>query len=414
MKQEQRSGRRRLTAFRSCGWFGSCATVLLGFCVIMTSVPVARALDPVASALKNGGVYVESAAGTPLYSYRADDRFIPASTAKLATAGAALHLLGEDFRFRTEFFLTPRRCLVIRGGGDPSMTSRELRRIAAALAERVSEIACLSIDGSKFDLPERVDGQGATTNPFDASVSPFPVNFNTVAIQKVHGSPIRSGEEETPLVPLARELAQGLPVGSHRVNLGGSRRAALYALQLFATVLRERGVRVADVVREESVPAGASPVYVHHSSDTLKEVVSQMLRYSTNLTANQIFLVLGAEQSGYPATIAKGQRTVGEFLNRVVGWREGRIMEGSGLSRETKATPREMVTLLKWFEKYRALLPTDNGFQAKTGTLTGVNALAGYFTRADGSSARFALLINAPTPARYKFEVAALLRRAIG
>lgn len=407
-------GRWALSLSHSCRVDSRRAVMLLIPFATGAFASAASALDPVASALKNGGAYVESSAGTALYQYRADDRFIPASTAKLATAGAALHDLGARFRFRTEFFLTSRHCLVIRGGGDPSMTSRELRRIASALAERVSQVACLWLDDRRFELPERVDGQGATTNPFDAPVSAFPVNFNTVTIQKRGAAQIRSGEEETPLVPFARELARGLPNGSHRINLGGSQQASRYALQLLAALLRERGVQVADVVRPEFVQDSAAPLYVHESSETLEQVVSQMLRYSTNLTANQIFLVLGAHQFGYPATIAKGQRAVQQFLRRVVGWREGQIMEGSGLSRETKATPREMVTLLKWFEKHRELLPIDSGFQAKTGTLTGVNALAGYFTRGDGTRARFALLINAPTSARYKFQVAEMLRRVVG
>ena len=65
-----------------------------------------------------------------------------------------------------------------------------------------------------------------------------------------------------------------------------------------------------------------------------------------------------------------------------------------------------MTTLLKSFEPYRDLLPIKEGFLAKTGSLNGVNSLAGYLDLKGGSPARFAIIINSNVPHLYKFTVA--------
>ena len=44
---------------------------------------------------------------------------IPASLVKLSTASMAFSVLGRDFRFPTEFFLSDKGSLLIRGHGDP-------------------------------------------------------------------------------------------------------------------------------------------------------------------------------------------------------------------------------------------------------------------------------------------------------
>ena len=67
-----------------------------------------------------------------LYRYPKDENplLIPASILKLATALAALHYLGPDFRYQTNFYLSERGSLGIKGFGDPFLVSEELRKIS--------------------------------------------------------------------------------------------------------------------------------------------------------------------------------------------------------------------------------------------------------------------------------------------
>jgi D-alanyl-D-alanine carboxypeptidase/D-alanyl-D-alanine-endopeptidase (penicillin-binding protein 4) len=69
-----------------------------------------------------------------------------------------------------------------------------------------------------------------------------------------------------------------------------------------------------------------------------------------------------------------------------------------------------MIRLLEAFEPYKDLLHEQDGFQAKTGTLTGVNTLAGYLNSPRYGPVRFAILVNRNVPTMYKFEVAKALR----
>jgi D-alanyl-D-alanine carboxypeptidase/D-alanyl-D-alanine-endopeptidase (penicillin-binding protein 4) len=136
-----------------------------------------------------------------------------------------------------------------------------------------------------------------------------------------------------------------------------------------------------------------------------------MLKYSTNFTANQIFLVLGASKFGAPATVSKGQEAMRNCLSKRVGWNDFHVEEGSGLSRRTRVTAAQMTQLLRRFDRYSFLLPDKEGLLAKTGTLRGVNTLAGYFDLGGSTGqARFCILINSDVPPTYKFRVANEIR----
>ncbi|MCA9295767.1 MAG: D-alanyl-D-alanine carboxypeptidase/D-alanyl-D-alanine-endopeptidase [Phycisphaerales bacterium] len=60
-----------------------------------------------------------------LAGFRADDQFIPASNMKLITTGAALHVLGPDFSYRTQLLRNKDR-LIVLGDGDPAFGDPEL------------------------------------------------------------------------------------------------------------------------------------------------------------------------------------------------------------------------------------------------------------------------------------------------
>ena len=390
-------------------FFNSIFYVLLFF----TNITVSES-QGLTAALKNGGAYVETEQGKVLFDHRTDERFIPASTIKVATAAAAMHILGDSYRFNTKFYRMPNGCLGIFGGGDPSLTSRALEAIAPHISAKVKRIPCILIDNSYFQVSTAMDGRSATSNPYDALNSAFLVNFNTVAVKVLGAGIVLSGEPETPLTEVGRKRAKSLGKGDHRVNLGTSvEEGGRNGAQILAHFLKKYKTTVAAPVVFGRIPSNSELLYTHHSSMTLSEIVAAMLNHSTNVTANQIFLVMGAQKFGAPATLEKGRRALSSFLASEVGWRNVTIEEGSGLSRSTKVTPREMVALLRWFSPYRELLPIEEQSRVKTGTINGVNTLVGYSTLANGTSIRFAILVNSQVPFDYKFKVLRIMRQEL-
>lgn len=364
------------------------------------------------TSLGDGGVYVEDAAGHPLLSHRIDESFVPASTIKVATAACALHLLGAEFRFPTDFFLLADGGLGVKGYGDPVLLSEEFPRIARALHQKgITSINGILLDTSFFSPDIAIDGVERSANPYDALNGAMVANFNTIHVRKLRNGTVESAEPQTPVTPLTIELAKRLPAGTHRINLAGnSERALRYVAELLVAFLEQEGIAVTGGFRHGTLPADVRLGYRHFSSQPLREVLRGLLEFSTNFTANQIFLAMGAQQFGAPATVEKGVKALAQFLRDRVGWRNPQVAEGSGLSRLTRVTPRQMMQLLRYFEPHRALLPVkDQVFSAKTGTLLGANTYVGYFPLQNGTHARFVILVNDQVPFEHKFKIARLL-----
>lgn len=72
-----------------------------------------------------GVCILEAGPGEPLVEINPDEPLMPASNMKLITTGAALHVLGADFRFRTQLVRDGGRLVVI-GDGDPAFGDPEL------------------------------------------------------------------------------------------------------------------------------------------------------------------------------------------------------------------------------------------------------------------------------------------------
>jgi len=362
--------------------------------------------------LKNGSLRVERSDGTPLLQYKDTTPFVPASVLKVATAFCALEALGADFRFETLFF-SENSSLFIRGSGDPSLVSETLDSVGSQLAGRVKNIEHIVIDTSFFVDDIDIDGSERSLNPYDAKNAAFVGNYSSAAVTHSKRGEIISAEPQTPLTPLAQQAALKLPRGkTDRVNLSTNWRiGAQYGGELLAAFLNKHGARGAMKISLGSIPGTAKLVLSHRSPLSLEEITKGMLEYSTNFTANQLFLVLGAKNYGAPATVAKGQQAMRRCLEERIGWRDFHVEEGSGLSRKNRVTSSQMTDLLKSFTRYSFLLPEKHGFLAKTGSLRGVNSLAGYLDLGDSAGpARFCILINSEVPHLYKFHVAREIR----
>jgi D-alanyl-D-alanine carboxypeptidase/D-alanyl-D-alanine-endopeptidase (penicillin-binding protein 4) len=71
-----------------------------------------------------------------LYSYNAQQYFVPASNAKLLTTAAVLHHLGSQFRIRTSVYGSGDGALRVVGRGDPSFTDTQLTELAIQLSRQ--------------------------------------------------------------------------------------------------------------------------------------------------------------------------------------------------------------------------------------------------------------------------------------
>jgi D-alanyl-D-alanine carboxypeptidase/D-alanyl-D-alanine-endopeptidase (penicillin-binding protein 4) len=119
-------------------------------------------------------------------------------------------------------------------------------------------------------------------------------------------------------------------------------------------------------------------------------------------------------RSGGAGTTSAGARVARAYA-REAGF-SAKVVDGSGLSRANFVTPRAVGRLLldarkqPWFEAFYRSLPlagksgtlhkrmrrtrASGRCRAKTGTLSGVTALAGYCRAPDGDAMTFALLMN--------------------
>ncbi len=364
--------------------------------------------------VKNGSVRVELQDGSTLVQHRDTESFVPASVLKVATAYCSLEELGTDFRFETLFFVDGEHTLFIRGSGDPSLVSETLESIAQNLSQVLKRVDQIVIDTSLFADDLKIDGSERSLNPYDAKNSAFVGNYASATVTHTRKGEVVSAEPQTPLTAIARQAALRLPRGTtERVNLSADWKVgARYGGELLAAFLARHGVDGAMNVSIGSIPSTAKILLRHRSPLTLGEIVKNMLEYSTNFTANQLFLVLGAQKFKAPATVEKGQQVLQTCLEQKVGWRDFHVEEGSGLSRKNRVSSVQMTDLLRSFERYSFLMPAKNGFVAKTGTLRGVSSLAGYLDLGGHyGTARFCILINAEVPGSYKFHVARELQR---
>ncbi len=377
---------------------------------------VAAGADPVEQQvcrLERAAFLLVGGAGQGGRDCRADEPLIPASTLKVLTAWLALEHWGPDFRFTTEFFLDDHQLLWIRGRGDPMLVSEELASVAAALKSRgVGPLAGIGIDESYYAADIDIPGRAGSDNPYDAPVTALAANFNTLHLMRVEGE-LRSAEPQTPLTPTARRLGRRV-TARQRINLPVAADGGRYFAELLGAKLREVGIEVGETLRRGTVPVDARLLYRHRNSRPLSAVVRAMLRYSTNFIANQLWLDLGAEAFGPPADMEKARRHARQRIDAVFGWQDYQVVEGAGLSRQNRLSPRQLVELLQRFTPWRGLLPRRGaGVRAKTGTLHGVRTLAGYL---DGASGRrpFAILINSPAPPRLRDRLLERWRAAAG
>lgn len=365
------------------------AICLWGFSIhsradLVAPIEAISKIDPTAAVVLN------DENGNRLLSFNAEKSMVPASIIKIVLAQASLELLGESFRFKTEFYLEPNQALTIKGFGDPFLISEEIQIIAENLRSKsLDSIYQINLDASSFVDNITIPGTSNSLNPYDALNGALVVNFNTIFVGKKPEGTVYSAEDPTPLTPLAVEKARGFKPGQEeRVNLTTSPRESLiYVGQLFSAILELNGIKVIEknINRSKTSKTG-NLLYQHYSTVSLDSILKGLMKYSNNFIANQIFLVIGAEKMTYPATLEKSRKVFKDYIEKKWGFLNGDFImdEASGISRYNRLNADQMMMIMEDFRVNSDLLSEKNNIKIKSGTLTGVYNYAGFINTKNG------------------------------
>ncbi len=312
----------------------------------------------------------------------------PASTQKLFTTAAVLAGLPDTTTLRTAVVgvgapVAGRQPgnLWLVGGGDPFLTGADLQVLARSVRRaHITVIAgALLLDDSRYDARRRAPGWKPEFVP----------------------------DESGPLSALAVDH------NSWRHDPAFLADPGLPDLARFRSALASYGVRVLGGLRRGGQPR-VSRVLAEHRSGPLAAIVRSIDKESDNFAAELLLKELGWVRRGEGSSAA-GVRAVSDVLGPL-GVPVGPAVDGSGLSAYDRQTPAAELALLASLEgtaagtALRAALPvacldgtlvhrmcgTPAAFTvvAKTGSLDGVRALAGWTTTASGRPVRFAFQLT--------------------
>ena len=369
-------------------------TICIG--LLAKDSPADTSLETVAKLIgKKDAIMVTGPNGQVLISKNDDRPLIPASTLKIFTSLVALHYLGPEYRFGTEFYLDRDHNLTIKGYGDPLLISEVISDIALTLSTRTSRINDIVLDDSYFAQPLAIPGVSSSSEPYDAPNGALCVNFNTVSFKKVNGIYV-SAEPQTPLLPIvfkrvrASKQAQGRIVLSHNEN-----EISRYCGHLFAYFLKKNGVTVSGRIRIGNVrPDTDILLHRHLSSFKLVDIITRLLEFSNNYITNQILIASGISAYGAPGTLNKGVQAAHAYASDVLKLKNFYLIEGSGISRANRITARDLSRVLDAFTPHHSLMRHKGRQYYKSGTLHGISTRAGYIENPDGSLNRFVVLMN--------------------
>lgn len=406
------------------------------------------------------GILIHSVqAGGPVYASGEREPLMLASNTKLLTTAAALARLGPDFKFRTGLGVAEGD-LHVFGGGDPNISGRfhddDPTAIFRGWASRLKEagfarVGSIILHTGLFDQA-RMNPGWSSYDPWhwwSAPFGPLSLNDNCVDVRATPGA-----EGEPCRLALSPDTGYVTVINNTRTVAGKPERAFQFARKpgtniitfsgeviprqqfptysiaihdptmFFGAVLREtlakEGVVVNGRIEESARPAEEVKGYreVDHTESDLATTIAACNQPSQNFYAEMILRTLGWKLKG-KGTLENGLAAVSEFLSAEAGLEHVDQKDGSGLTRENRASASDLVKLLlhmrnhKHGAVFRESLPWNGApkgtlrnrlkaeelrgrLRAKTGHIGGVSTLSGYAESLAGDTYVFSILVNVP------------------
>ena len=344
----------------------------------------AQSIRSWARALERRGVKVSAGvwdlgSGKLVEGFRTTQALTPASTTKVVSTYALLKSMKPNAVVETELWGaltgdTVAGDLVLKGAGDPCLTSERLWSLAQDLRKRgiLRVQGRIRLDQSAFDAQRFGNGWENTSEETTPPILPLSVNFN---------------RDEKGLI-----LRDPEPM----------------AVETITRIFREAGLQILEGTAQE----GEMTRLLTFPSLPLRTLVQDINKYSNNFMIEMLVKRLG--DGSWPAGIQRIQA----FYRDVFGLDEDQIAltDGSGLSKENRLSARTLAIILRaaWHDfevgpEFTASLKVfggepwtlsvkdpnlDRRVRFKTGHLANVNSLCGYLQTPGGKLRVFAVLLN--------------------
>jgi serine-type D-Ala-D-Ala carboxypeptidase/endopeptidase (penicillin-binding protein 4) len=345
----------------------------------------------------NPGIVLADDHGNILYAQNREKLFVPASILKILTSLAAINILGEDYRFPTDYFFDKHsKNLYIKGFGDPLFISEVIDQFCREiiLKTKATQIHNIILDQTYFFELIKVPGKGISLNPYDAPVGALSANFNTIMFKwSLNKKGFVSAEAQTPLLDFFHSSIKKAGVKKGRIILT-KQQSLFYPGLLIEYFFKQNNINITGSVLQGKFEVSKGEKYSFLSQFEIKEVVQRLLEYSSNYIANQLLLTIGAKKYGAPATIEKGIKAIKDFSKQNLKLDGITIVEGSGLSRLNQVSADEMLKILIEFMPFHSLLKNHGNDFFKTGTLHGVRTRAGYISGKDQRLYPYVIMVN--------------------
>lgn len=325
-----------------------------------------------------GFVLLDGETGQVRAEQAADSLFIPASVAKLATVFAADQILGPDYHFSTKLFRRGND-LYLQGGGDPVLTSRDLKILATQLAAARAEGGwhAFYYDGNLVPTSATINDRQPYAASYDPAVGALNVDFNRVAViwSRTHKDAAPAFQVKTlsdgfevpvdwlkftaatdapPNAPFIYDGAADAERWLYAPNLEGHgslflpvKEADLHTARVFRRIAAGLGIALPDP-RAAAVPVDAVAIG-EIDSKLLSDIVPGLLQYSNNLTAELIGVAAARKLAGRPQSLAQSSLVLTDWLKThlpSIDWQGFFLANHSGLSTASRVTPRQIALLL--------------------------------------------------------------------
>lgn len=394
---------------------------------------------------------IDAKTGAVVFEKNANYGLAPASTQKTFTSTAALELLGQDYRYKTEIGYdgkieqgTLHGNFYLKGSGDPTLGSWRwkstdpdstvalfIRKMMATGIKKVD--GYFVMDASQFDTKDIPGGWiwDDIGNYYGAGASAFNWKENQYDIDLKPGDRIGDsvkilipGNNDVPGIVFRNELStaakgtgdnayiypslddgpsviRGTTPQSTPMTISGAITnpdVIFPALVDLGFINRQKELFVSPV-KPGRMPASVKPFFTY-TSPALDSIVYWFLQKSINLYGECLLRTICAEQQGLGRTDSGVAILKRFWKDKGIDPDELNIYDGSGLSPLNRVTTHAEVMALKyaktrpWFPAFYQALPEYNGMKMKSGTISDVKGYCGYHTAKDGKEYIFSILVN--------------------